>query len=437
MLRGLSRSFSVAWHECAEACAQSPRAAGVSELHRRKRGLLVCAAMPRMLCQIVRKESLGFQAQRRVVILRDVHRLPFRTIARRVRNLSRKASTKDTVRRAYHGFSDKHGFRPYKYANCGRRAVRMTPATVSFLVKMVRAHRLRCVCTPTTLQRLAHEHLGVALDTSHIRKALRSRGYYWLRRRGLRRYSPGDKRRRWAFAQRIADMTPSKARQLLAFAMDGVVLAMPPTDPVDRQNYCAHGDTHMWRKHSEGNDPLLAGNDDYPQQVPLERAIPLWGGISDGGFAPVVFHKKKKKLTAAEWSATVRRGRLLAAVRRVAPAGRAGPWHVLCDNEAFLRAGASQAAYAADNIRLLDMPPRSPDLNPVERFWAWLRKQLRLRDLADASGGRPVPSKAAYRNRVRQVLQTQKAQRVAAACARSWRATCKLVASRQDAASGK
>lgn len=30
---------------------------------------------------------------------------------------------------------------------------------------------------------------------------------------------------------------------------------------------------------------------------------------------------------------------------------------------------------AIDNIRLLFLPPYSPELNPIERLWRWLRKE--------------------------------------------------------------
>ena len=60
------------------------------------------------------------------------------------------------------------------------------------------------------------------------------------------------------------------------------------------------------------------------------------------------------------------------------------------------------------------IPARSPDLNPIEMFWAWLRKELRKRDLEDLRLKRPVLSKCLYMRRVRAVLRTRKAQTFAA-----------------------
>ncbi len=70
------------------------------------------------------------------------------------------------------------------------------------------------------------------------------------------------------------------------------------------------------------------------------------------------------------------------------------------------------------------IPPRSPDLNPIEKYWAWLRKALLARDLSDAVAKRPALDKAGYANRVRAICRTPRAQAVAAACSKSLRKTC-------------
>ena len=59
----------------------------------------------------------------------------------------------------------------------------------------------------------------------------------------------------------------------------------------------------------------------------------------------------------------------------------------------------------------------SPDLNPIEKFWSWLGKELRRRDLKDLREGRPVLGKIAYRLRVKAVLRSPKSQQVASRCA--------------------
>ena len=107
-------------------------------------------------------------------------------------------------------------------------------------------------------------------------------------------------------------------------SLDGVVLSMPPSGDVDRFNYCWGGFTHVWRKPGEANAPILAGGNGYDKQVPMARAIPLWGGVSEGGFAPVLWHQPKK-VKHDEWVAAVRDGKLSKAIRPINPRRRRGP----------------------------------------------------------------------------------------------------------------
>ena len=87
-------------------------------------------------------------------------------------------------------------------------------------------------------------------------------------------------------------------------------------------------------------------------------------------------------------------------------------------------------------IKLWKIPSKSPDLNPIECFWAWLRKKLRSMDLADAVKGRNVLGKTAYIERARRVLKSQKAQGVAKNQANTLRKVCTAVVQKKGAATG-
>ena len=56
-----------------------------------------------------------------------------------------------------------------------------------------------------------------------------------------------------------------------------------------------------------------------------------------------------------------------------------------------------------------------------------MRKQLIVLDLADLTARRATPGKAVYRERVRRLCRSQRAQTVAGNIARSWHNTCKAV----------
>ena len=85
-------------------------------------------------------------------------------------------------------------------------------------------------------------------------------------------------------------------------------------------------------------------------------------------------------------------------------------------------------------VKLWSIPPRSVDLNAVERFWAWLRKKLRSMDLADAGAKRPLLGKMAYRARTVRGLKTKRAQEVAINIARGYKRTCKSIIAAKGAA---
>ena len=92
------------------------------------------------------------------------------------------------------------------------------------------------------------------------------------------------------------------------------------------------------------------------------------------------------------------------------------------------------AAYRGKKVTLWAVPPKSPDLNPIEMFWGWLRRKLRQMDLADLRLKRRPLGKLAYTTRVKKVIKSQKAQEVAKNYAKRLRKTCQQVVDRKGAA---
>ena len=373
-----------------------------------------------VISESVHPQSLDFVNQRRVVVLRDVKGLAWSAIRKEVRNLKGKAPSVWLVRETYGRLSRKVGHRKYNYGKCGRQAWKVTKAVERFLLGRLRCLRKTGVCTSTTLrQELAASGME-DLEESTIRRVLTKNGYHWLPRSQKRAYTAELRKKRLAFARSVVRLSETQLREKLAISMDGTVLSMAPSDPAERLNFCSSANSHMWRKKTEAASPDLAGDDPYNEQVPLSRALPLWGGISVGGYATILMHETKK-LNASEWSSAVASGKLSAAIKSISPKQAKPPYHVLCDNESFMRAPQSRAAYKLHGIKLWDTPAKSPDLNPVEKFWAWLQRALRQRDLRDLRAKRPPLNKFAFKARVRNLLKTKKAQGVAKACASGFR----------------
>ncbi len=105
------------------------------------------------------------------------------------------------------------------------------------------------------------------------------------------------------------------------------------------------------------------------------------------------------------------------------------------EKQTILRTKDSKAAYRKAKVILWDIPRSSPDLNPVEKFWGWLRKELQVRDRADLAAKRAPLSKAEFRTRVRAICRSKRAQKVAKKFAKGLRKVCVEVVAKQGAAS--
>ena len=378
-------------------------------------------------------KSMDFLNQRRVYLLRKVDGLPWLRIRRAVRNLQGQPPSERQCREVFKSFSVRKGRRLYRYSRCGRKPWKVSKEVERFLLRSLRRLRQVTICTSRTLQAVLARQLHVQLECSTIRKVLARNGYRWLPRAQKPKYSRQHRLIRLAFVEEILRMTEAELAKHFAMSMGGVVLGTPPADPIARENHCRFGDTHMYRKRSEAASPELGGKDLYGKQLPESRAVPLWGGVGPGGFGLVLFHRRKK-VTSEEWADAVTKGRLTQACRECRPDRVRGPWRILCDNEAFLRAPASRCAHLRARVELQGIPARSPDLSPVEQFWSWLRRRLRAMDLADLIAQRQPVQKRALRARVRRLVLSLAAKDVAKHIFSRFRRTCLEVQRKRGAA---
>ena len=121
-------------------------------------------------------------------------------------------------------------------------------------------------------------------------------------------------------------------------------------------------------------------------------------------------------------------------LRQLNPGVRDRPWRILCDGERFLHSKNALKAYERHGISVWTIPAHSPDLNPIERFWSWLRSELRRRDLQDYKSKRPSLTKDQYIRRVKMVLSSAAASQRASRIAKGFRKVCKEVQKKKGAA---
>jgi transposase len=249
--------------------------------------------------EVVHPKSLPFSEQRRVVVLRD-EGWSWEDIASEVVNLQGDHPTWGNVRNVYKRLHRKSGRVRTKYKN-GGRPKKLTPADETWLLKTFLALRAKGPVVSQDLQRLLASRRKVKVEVSLVRKVLVRNGYKWLPRAKKPKYSDDQKAERKKFSDKVLMLGENALRERLTMSMDGCVLTKPPDKPCQRLNYCRAVETHCWRKPGEAFDEDLAGADNYRKQVPPNRMIPLWGGCSEAGFAPIVWHKTRKMDEEVTW----------------------------------------------------------------------------------------------------------------------------------------
>ena len=365
-----------------------------------------------LLRRRVNSRGLSLEAKEKVYVKRKIDKKSWLQIAREVYNVAGGRPYWKVVRAAFRELTSNRSQRKVdKYANCGRKKV-LTPILRKWLVKKMKELRCDADCTSTDLQLLLAREKRVVVEASSVRRALHDEGYYYLPRDNKPKYDKHARAKRVEFSKRFAKCSLKSQKGKCNLCLDGVVFTRPPSKRPDRENYIHSETRKVWRRKDEHNLPELAGYDRYSKQAPPSRIIPLWGGVGPAGFAPVLWHDNRKT-DHVEWSAAVTAGNLTKALQATNPGKRIGPWKVLCDNESFLEHERSVKAYRKRRVSLLKIPPKSPDLNPVEKFWGWARKGLHKMDLADLRAGREVPGKTAYKERVRRFLCSAVAQKKA------------------------
>ena len=196
------------------------------------------------LSQRVHPRGFSLSEQRRVYILRKVHKQSWETIAPQIKNLQGEVPYWQVCRDAY----DKMFKKSMKsaYQNCGRNA-KITPSVRGWIVQRLNVLRKVTVCTSNVLQRALARKKKIIVEASTVRKHLKIAGYKWLRRLRKLRYTDAQREERKVFADQILKMTRAELMRDMHFCMDGVVLTIPPQGQVARPHYIRSPDLFVWR----------------------------------------------------------------------------------------------------------------------------------------------------------------------------------------------
>ena len=265
------------------------------------------------------------------------------------------------------------GIMKTNYTNCGRKK-ELTKEQEKQVVAFVKKWRSKRFCTC----RYIVQELKLKVDRRTVNNVLNRHGYHWRPVPKTTSLSKEDLQKRRTFVEKFENYDEGWWESNMNMALDGVTLTMAPRPLNARQKHMSQRITHMWMKKGERQDNEVHTYNRYGVQ--LGTKVPLWGGFTGGGQFTLRMWTPRAKMTKAEWA-----GRIPGVKRSIDKAAeqratiKAKVWH---DNEKFL---LNQAVYRRNGMEMINFPPNSGDLNPIETVWARLRLDLAKMEQKDFS----------------------------------------------------
>ena len=279
----------------------------------------------------------------------------------------------------------KFGAAKLGYAKCGKKPV-LSDAQRKAVVDFVKRWRQKRFCTANYII----QELKLACKKKTVHRTLNEAGYHWRPVPKKGKLTPEQLAKRKAFVDAHLNKTAAWWRESFGLVLDGVTLTRPPKPLSAKEKHAAQAIKHMWVKDGEALDNSLHTYNRYGVQ--LGHKVPLWGGFTGDGEFTLKLWTERPKLDKETWAKHIG-----TSVKRAA-SGR-NVWH---DNEKFLK---QPKVYSRHRLTMKCFPPSSGDLNPIETVWAWLRKELAKREMADIDQRRTLTT-AQFRQRAAQILQS-------------------------------
>ena len=198
-----------------------------------------------------------------------------------------------------------------------------------------------------------------------VRRLLNRNGYFFLQARKKGLMSQSDKERRVEFARRMQSNYPQSVwTDTIAFYLDGVSFIYK-TNPMD-QARAPKG--RVWRKKSEGlNQGCLAKGSKVGTGGKVAR---MMVAITHGGGA--IICERYEKMDAKYFASFI--DQHFNTMFERSAKGLTRLW--LQDGDPSQNSKTAREAMARCHCELLKIPPRSPDLNPIENIFHIASKKL-------------------------------------------------------------
>ena len=211
------------------------------------------------------------------------------------------------------------------------------------------------------------EKLGIRhVSDRTVRRALNRNKYFFLQARKKGLMNKDDRQKRVTFAQRMqTEFPPNVWKDMVAFYLDGVSFVYK-TNPLD-QARAPSG--RVWRKKTEGlRQGCLSRGSKAGTGRKLAKFI-----VAISYSKGVVLCERYEKMNGAFFSSFI--DEHFDNVFARAGKGASRLW--LQDGDPSQNSRAARDAMARCRAELLKIPPRSPDLNPIENFFHIVSMNLR------------------------------------------------------------
>ena len=227
----------------------------------------------------------------------------------------------------------------------GRGRKRKEPESTPAIVAYAQQHHF------TTPKQIKHE-LHLPLSSRTVRRRLDEHGLFGRVARSEYPFTNEHLRKRLSFANGYANWTEAEWDTVLWSDESHIYLG-------------PHGQQWVQRPLGTAYDPQY-----MTTQVPHPDRLSIWGCMSGRGIGDIGIYTDPLD---APFYCSILSTHLLPSARRLFPTGQ---WWFQQDNPTVHTGKVASRWFAMHGIDLIDFPPYSPDLSPIENLWADLKRRV-------------------------------------------------------------
>ena len=206
---------------------------------------------------------------------------------------------------------------------------------------------------------------SVASYRTFVRR-IHEMGYAFRQSRKKGLLTEGDHKRRLAYAKAMSSQTEDYWSKDVSFYLDGVSFVFKSNPLSDARK----AKSRVWRKRSEGLKITTKGSKDLAGGKRLHLLVAISYGKG------VILAEQYEKMNAEYFAAFVRRN--FSTLFEIAGKGPDDRKVFVMDNDPSQTSAKARVVMEELGMTFQKIPPRSPDLNPIENMFHEVKKRLNM-----------------------------------------------------------